>query len=56
MVGEVQLDDLLHASGPDPGGDAEVHALDAVLALGPGADRHLLTRVLEDGPDHLCGR
>src|SRR6476469_1300377 len=39
-LGQVALDDPAHALAPDLGLDAEVHTVDAVLAIHPGAHRH----------------
>src|SRR4051812_20596131 len=54
-LGEVALDDLLDAFAADLGLDAEVHTVDAVLAVDPGTHRDDRTRVLDDGLGHAGG-
>jgi hippurate hydrolase len=54
-LGEVPLDDLLHASGADLSLDAQVDAADAELAIDPGADRHGRAGVLGDRLRHARG-
>src|SRR3954454_21516981 len=58
-LGQVALDNLLHALAGDLGLDAQVDAVDAVLAVEPATARHALTGPLHDGPRHPglgCGR
>src|SRR5215207_6452738 len=52
---EVDLDDLLHAVGADHHGNADVHALDAVLAVEEGGAGQHAALVLEVALGHLDG-
>src|SRR5688572_5195166 len=51
-LGQVALDDLPHALPTDLCLDAEVDAVDAVLAVDPGAHRHDGAGVLHDRAGH----
>src|SRR3954468_19598689 len=54
-VGEVALDHATYALAGDLGLHAQVHPVDAVLAVHPRAHRHDLTGVLHHGLGHAGG-
>src|SRR4051795_2552549 len=54
-LGQVALDDATDTLAADLGLDAEVDAVDAVLAVDPRAHRHDLTGVLHHGLGHAGG-
>src|SRR3954447_20695642 len=54
-LGQVALDDPLDALAADLGLDAQVHPVDAVLAVHPRADRHDGAGVLHHGAGHAGG-